>query len=312
MGRSAISKKIMQQHWQKLSFYFNPEQFGLNYAAVPIIVHEYENLVRIIFTSRNNCNQSVPYWIDMDTQTFQFIGEPQKVIIPLGDLGTFDDSGIMPSSFITVGNEIWMYYIGWNLGVTVPFRNSIGLAISNDLGKTFHKKYLGPIIDRTKDEPYFTASNCVIFDKGVYKIWYLSCVKWEFENGKPIHYYHIKYATSVDGITWERKGQIAIDFKNKLENAISVPRVIIEYGIYKMWYSYRNINNTYKIGYAESSDGINWKRLDDIVNFNTTPYSFDSEMICYPFIFDYKDNRYMLYNGNGYGKTGFGIAVLEK
>ncbi len=34
-------------------------------------------------------------------------------------------------------------------------------------------------------------------------------------------------------------------------------------------------------------------------------------MICYPFIFDHKGKRYMLYNGNDYGKTGFGLAVLE-
>jgi hypothetical protein len=34
-------------------------------------------------------------------------------------------------------------------------------------------------------------------------------------------------------------------------------------------------------------------------------------MICYPFVFDHAGSRFMLYNGNGYGKTGFGIAVWE-
>jgi hypothetical protein len=35
-------------------------------------------------------------------------------------------------------------------------------------------------------------------------------------------------------------------------------------------------------------------------------------MICYPAVFELNGNTYMLYNGNGYGKTGFGIAILEK
>jgi len=34
-------------------------------------------------------------------------------------------------------------------------------------------------------------------------------------------------------------------------------------------------------------------------------------MICYPYVFKHKGRFYMLYCGNGYGKTGFGLAVLE-
>ncbi|MDR0233611.1 MAG: hypothetical protein LBI31_02235 [Zoogloeaceae bacterium] len=36
------------------------------------------------------------------------------------------------------------------------------------------------------------------------------------------------------------------------------------------------------------------------------------EMIEYSIVFDHGRQRYMLYNGNGYGKTGFGLAVLEQ
>ena len=38
---------------------------------------------------------------------------------------------------------------------------------------------------------------------------------------------------------------------------------------------------------------------------------WDSEMICYPYVFEHRGRFFMLYNGNGYGKTGFGVAVLE-
>jgi hypothetical protein len=34
-------------------------------------------------------------------------------------------------------------------------------------------------------------------------------------------------------------------------------------------------------------------------------------MVEYPWIFDWQGRRYMLYNGNDYGRTGLGLAVWE-
>ena len=149
----------------------------------------------------------------------------------------------------------------------------------------------------------------IIFDKDIFKLWYLSCVKWEKNKKNTKHYYHIKYATSLDGINWNRKNQVAIDFLYKNEYAISVPRVIIEDCTYKMWYSYRGgpYSEKYRIGYAESSDGILWNRKDDIITTERSNEKWDSDMICYPYIFNHQNEKYMLYNGNDYGKTGIGL-----
>jgi hypothetical protein len=273
-----------------------------------------DNLIRIYFSKRDIRNCSLPYFLEYDLERHKINSINEEPVLALGDTGTFDDSGIMPTCLVKHKDELRMYYIGWNLGVTVPFRNSIGIAISNDDGKSFRKLYDGPILDRTKYEPHFVASSCVIYDKGVWKIWYLSCTKWKVVNNQLRHYYHIKYAESNDGIDWERKGIIAIDFKYDNEYAISVPRVIYEEGLYKMWYSYRGgaFSDNYKIGYAESMNGINWNRLDEQINIITSKGNWDNESQCYPFIFDFKSERYMLYNGNGYGKSGFGIAKLQK
>lgn len=303
------------QNWSKYGLLFDFAKYSDKYvyASVPTGFWITEDVLRIIFSTRNEQNQSIPFFIDFDVLHRKIISEPTKINLELGQLGTFDDSGIMPTSIIEQEAELWLYYIGWNLGVTVPFRNSVGLAKSLDKGKTFKKCFEGPILDRTKEEPHFSASNCVLKDNEIFKIWYLSCVKWKKEDDKITHCYHIKYATSPDGINWERKGKVAIDFLYENEYAISVPRVIKENNIYKMWYSYRGSSRgeTYRIGYAESEDGVQWKRRDELVNLDISADGWDSEMICYPFIFNHKGKRYMLYNGNGYGKTGFGIAVLE-
>ena len=78
-----------------------------------------------------------------------------------------------------------------------------------------------------------------------------------------------------------------------------------------MWYSYRDgTGKKYRIGYSHSIDGIIWENKLDSVGIDVSNNGWDSEMICYPFVFDHKNSRYMLYNGNSHGKDGFGLAKL--
>lgn len=286
---------------------------GYSYAAVPVVMHLHDDVFRIYFSSRNSLNQSIPFFFDFDIVNKKILSNISDPLMQPGALGCFDDSGVMPTCLLSENNKILMYYIGWNLGVTVPFRNAIGLAVNDDSGTLFKRVYQGPILDRNKNEPHFSASCHVINENGIYKMWYLSCVKWEKIDNKLVHFYNIKYAESADGVEWNRTGHTSIDFMYKDEYAISVPRVIKENGVYKMWYSYRGglLSKAYRIGYAESINGKVWIRKDDEIGLDVTPETWDSDMICYPFVFDHNQKRYMLYNGNGYGKTGIGLAVLE-
>jgi hypothetical protein len=216
----------------------------------------------------------------------------------------------MPSWIVDYRGRKYLYYIGWNLGVTVPFYNSIGLATSDDGGKTFEKLSQGPILGRDSCDPFFTGSSCVLVEDGIWRMWYLSCSHWEETADKPKHYYHIKYAESTDGAYWRRSGTVCIDYNSSDEYAISRPSVVRDDSLYRMWYSYRG--DSYRIGYAESTDGKSWERKDEEAGIDVSATGWDSEMIEYPFVFDHKGTRYMLYNGNGYGETGIGLAVLSK
>jgi hypothetical protein len=243
--------------------------------------------------------------IEQPTQIADLITEP---ILQPGRPGEFDDSGAMASWLVQDGNQRYLYYIGWNLAKTVPFRNSIGLAVSAK-GEPFRRYADGPILDRTIKEPHFCASSCVRLEGELWRMWYLSCTEWMIQERNPVHKYHIKYAESEDGIHWERDGFVAIDYKDRQEYAISRPSVLEENGIWKMWFSCRG--NAYQIGYAESGDGMVWERMDSLAGLHPSEKGWDSEMVEYPFVFDHKGSRFLLYNGNGYGQTGFGIAVLD-
>lgn len=307
----------MPQKWKKLGKIFEPDNnysWMISHASVPFIDRLKADEYKIYFSSRDKKNRSLTGWVKIDMHNpLKIKSISTKPILALGKPGFFDEDGIMGCQILNIKGKKYLYYIGWNKAVNVPFKNAIGLAISEN-GKIFEKFSCGPILDRSIYDPCFVASLCVIQEKGKYKMWYLSCVDWKLLSNSVTHFYHIKYAESIDRINWKREGIVAIDFKYKNEHAISVPRVIKEDGIYKMWYSYRAgpKSLTYRIGYAESLDGIKWTRKDEEVGLDVSDSGWDSEMICYPYIFDHNGKRYMLYNGNGYGKTGFGLAILEK
>jgi hypothetical protein len=298
--------------WRKLGAVFCPSgqaDWMQSHAAVPIAERLDSSHYRIYFSTRDRENRSFTGFVVVD------INNPQKIldvslqpILSPGALGEFDDSGAMGSWIATFRGKRYFYYIGWNLGVTVPFRNSIGLAIDDSEG-AFKRFASGPIVDRSMQEPHFCASCCVIPGEDVWRMWYLSCTGWTRAAGKALHNYHIKYAESSDGIHWRREGLISIDYADSAEYAISRPSVLADKDGWKMWYSHRG--DSYRIGYAESEDGVAWRRRDAKVGIDVSQAGWDSEMIEYPFVFDHDGQRMMLYNGNGYGKTGFGLALLE-
>ena len=303
----------MKQHWKKLGRVFCPSgehSWMQTHAAVPIAEHIDENYFKIYFSTRDKDNKSYTSYIVLDiTDPKTILDVCDKPILSPGEIGEFDDSGAMATWLTSYKGRKYLYYIGWNLGVTVPFRNSIGLAEKVD-DKRFVRSFKGPIIDRTITEPHFNASCCVLVEDGKWMMWYLSCTNWDLKDGVPSHRYHIKYAESHNGVAWRRDGHVAIDYLNDKENAISRPSVIRDNDCWKMWFSSRG--DSYRINYAESLDGYKWERKDSLVGIDISNEGWDSEMIEYPFVFDHDGRRYMLYNGNSYGETGFGLAVLEE
>jgi hypothetical protein len=297
--------------WVKRGRVFAPERdlpWEGSHAAVPC-ARVIDGAVRVFFSPRDPDGRSHVAWFDLDPV------RPEKPVrvadapaLEPGPPGAFDESGAMGSWVVDVDREIWLYYIGWTKGVTVPFYNSIGLARSHDGGQTFERVAAGPIVGRDRIDPYFTGSSCVMVDEGSWRMWYLSCTGWEVVDGRPVHSYHIRHATSEDGLDWRRDGRPCIDFEHDGEHAISRPSVIRDGGLYRMWYSWRG--PSYRIGYAESADGVGWVRKDAEAGIGVSAEGWDSESVEYPCVFDYEDRRWMLYNGNGYGETGIGLAEL--
>lgn len=299
--------------WVKKGLIFAPDgklDWMVTHASMPFAERIRNNIYRVYFCGRNEqCRAQMGYLeIDID-EPREILHITEKPALELGSLGAFDDTGVWPSWMIHCGDTAYMYYTGRMAGMTVPFYSCIGLAISRDGGKTFERLSRAPVIGRNNVDPYLIATPAILFEDNGWRMWYSSGDRWVMINGEPKHYYNIKYAESRDGTNWDRDGTVCIDFKSEDEYAIGRPCVLKDEGIYKMWYSYRG--ESYRIGYAESRDGISWQRKDYEVGIDVSDSGWDSEMICYAYVFDHEGTKYMLYNGNGYGRTGLGYAVLD-
>lgn len=278
------------------------------HAALPILDTAADPAILYV-TARDAQNRSHIGRATLDLTTPVNVREilATPVLSP-GPLGTFDDAGVTGSCLVRWEGRLFLYYTGWSLGVSVPFYLAAGLAISDD-GETFRRVSSAPLLDRSHEDPYLTASPWVIVDGSVWRMWYVSGTEWTVVNGEPRHHYLIKYAESRDGLEWQRAGTVCIPYRDLNEYAFGRPCVLHEDGRFCMWFSSRG--DRYRLGYAESADGIHWIRDERPPDLQPSSTGWDSEMVTYPFVFRHGGRLHMLYNGNGYGRSGVGLAVED-
>lgn len=283
---------------------------GSGPACVDVSTIDKKGNIDIFVSGRNKNNQSEIGKININIERNQINHLKSNSEIELGELGLFDYSGTSYPHLVDIGGDVkYLYYTGWFLGKDVPFINDLGLAISTE--SQFKKISKATILPRTNNEPYGIGSVFVIKESPkLWKIWYTCFERWGESENDEKHYYHIKYAESKDGINWNRLNKVAVSFNiDKGEYVAAKPSVIKYKDYYFMWYSYRGLR--YRIGFAYSIDGINWKRKDEWVGIDCSETGWDSEMICYAHVFIYNLKLVMLYNGNGFGKDGLGIATIQ-
>jgi hypothetical protein len=298
--------------WTKRGRIFDPAgqaRWFTSHAALPL-VEDRGDYVRVHFSGRDERRRARLGSFDVD------LDRPERILhvseaatLDLGPLGAFDDSGVTSSCLVTHAGRQYHYYTGWSLGVTVPFYLAIGLAVGEEGGRALRRVSSAPVVDRRATDPYLTASPWVRIENDVWRMWYVSGSRWEMDGDRPKHYYHVRYAESADGVSWRTDGRVCIDYASTDEHAISRPCVLKDGDRYRMWYACRGA--AYRIGYAESADGLVWERRDRDAGIDVSAGGWDSEMLAYPCVFDHRGRRYMLYNGNGFGETGIGLAVLD-
>jgi hypothetical protein len=316
--------------WKKLGRIFNPVEHKLanncvEFAQSPQTI-VFDDYVRIYFSTREPDLKTGKFlshvaFVDMSKDFETILNISNKTVISLGELGTFDEHGIFPINLLKEKNRILAYTCGWSRRVSVSVETSTGLAISNDNGLTFEKVGHGPVFTNSPNEPFLVGDSFVQIYNGVYHMWYMFGTRWidTVDEGAQ-RVYKIGHATSKDGINWikEEAKQIIPDFLN-LDECQALPTVLHHNNRYHMYFCYREATGFrkdktrgYRLGYAYSDDLINWTRDEANAGIKYSDEGWDSDMMCYPHIFKCDEKVYLLYNGNEFGRYGFGIAILEE
>lgn len=314
--------------WKKLGKIFDPTDHKLpnncfEFAQAPQAL-VFDDFVRVYFSTRES-DQTEKYlshisFVDFDIKFKKIFNISTHTIIPLGNSGCFDEHGIFPFNILRDKNRVLGYISGWSRRVSVSVETSIGLAVSNDYGLTFARVGEGPILSASLNEPFLVGDPFVCMYGGIYHMWYIYGTLW-FRNSNEDaadRVYKIGHATSTDGLAWNKEGRQLIDDKLNSNECQALPTVIYFEKKYHMFFCYRqavgfrkNRENAYRIGYAFSEDLVNWIRDDKKAGIDVSSGEWDSDMMCYPHVFQCEDNIYMLYNGNEFGRFGFGLAVLD-
>jgi hypothetical protein len=299
--------------WKKLGLVYCPERSQrhpklLTHASNPLAVHLEGDVYRVFYSGRDSRSRSSVGAIDLDISTLKILRDFNEPFFEHGPANSYYADGVSVGCTYRVKNKQFMLFMGWQSPKSAQWRGDIGrLEVSKNLRLSLPDNL--PFMGSDSADPLSLSYPwvCRLKNDG-YRMWYGSTIAWDGGNGEMIHV--IKSAFSKDGHFWTREG-LAIPFQLGNAQAFSRPSVLEnEDGSFEMWFSYRGAGGgKYRIGYATSPDGIAWQNENLLAGIDVSKEGWDSEMIEYPFVFEHKNFRYMLYNGNGYGLTGFGIAA---
>lgn len=252
-------------------------------------------------------------WVDVDAKNpLHVLGVSERPALDVGVAGAFDEHGVTPLSVVELPDgKLRLYYAGWQRGVGVRYFLFVGVAESQNGGTSFTRASEVPVLDRSDGELCFRTGCFVQRDSGTWHMWYAAGSDWYLAGSTALPRYDLRYVSSPDGLEWPHQGEVCL-VPLASELGFGRPYVLREGDWYRMWYSRRALSGSYQLGYAESRDGLAWQRRDADAGIDLgEPGTWDSEMLGLSSIVVTPNATYLLYNGNGYGATGFGIALAE-
>ncbi|XOV79181.1 MAG: hypothetical protein ACFHVJ_20070 [Aestuariibacter sp.] len=291
--------------WQRLGRVIEPFSLeGYSHCANPFPLNLGGNSFRIFFNVRDIQTRSHIAYVDAQliNDKLTLVENSTSIVLSPGERGAFDDSGVSLGNIICHNGTYWLYYLGWNLGKTVPWRNFIGVAKSSDL-LTFNKLGRTPIIERSERDPYSLSYPCAFYHQHQLMICYGSNQNWPEDMQEIIHPLH--FSSSSDGISWEPKDDIQIaDYKNC--KILTRPSIVHWQQQRLIFFGYQSRDN-YRVGCVKMAENGDIKPMPEY-EFSQTGDDWDSDIMCYPAAFTFNENLYLMYSGNGYGATGAGLA----
>jgi predicted GH43/DUF377 family glycosyl hydrolase len=302
--------------WEKKGLVYKPagdRWWSRGYAHLPTAHRLGDDVLRVYFASLDENKYGRIGYVDLDA------ADPRRIlrvtpepVLDLGERGTFEDCGVVPSCLVERDGELLCFYHGFQRTERVPYMIFTGLASVDPATGALRRRARTPVLDRTSAEPFLRGAPAVLYEDGRFRAWYVSCLRW-METGSHLHYHNvIRHAVSPDGFRWEVDDHVCLEPRVPDEYSVGRPAVVHDDSGYRMWFSVRSHTERYTISYAHSTDGLHWTRDDAAAGITRGAEGWDAQIICYPYVLRVGQQWYMFYNGNGHGASGFGLAVAAE
>jgi hypothetical protein len=305
------------QHWRGLGHVYvagGESPWLASHASYPTPLTLPDGRLRVFFSPRDAEGRSCVHSLDLalEGERFERLGPPQGPWLEPGPRGAFDDAG---ASVAWVGTTpeggVECLYLGWSLGVSVPFRTAIGQAVAAPGEARFTRTSPAPMLDRAAEDPFVLGYPWAVEVGAERWLWYGTHLSWG-AGWLDMDHAIRRAVRGADG-QWRRDVlpclRPAHEGGPDPEFALSRPSVLRDAAGWHMWYCRRFAE--YRLGYAHSRDGLAWVRDDAALGFEGAGTDWDAGVRTYPAVFDHGGRRYMLHNGAGYGRSGFGLAILD-
>jgi predicted GH43/DUF377 family glycosyl hydrolase len=305
--------QMVSAPWEKRGIIFRPDPtrpWMRTHAGLATPLHIEGDRYRIFFSSRDSDNRAHVGAFELDlSNPIQPLAVTEDPVLAPGPVGHFDEHGVLASSVVKDDDVVYMYTIGWNRGERHPmYYASVGLAVSSDGGRSFAKQSNAPLLSRSEHDPCFVSGPFVLKEGGRWRMWYISCFRWDEIDGALHSKYDVKYAESSDGINWQRNGTVAIPIEGNERNIGRACVIRVGGSGYEAWFS-TEAGDGYRMHCATSVDGISWKRDLTRPLVEPTEDSFDSECVAHPFVLHHDGRAFAFYSGNRFGQDGVGMAI---
>lgn len=300
--------------WRKLGLIYVPDgrqPWAQSHAMVPTPLQISDDVLRLYVAHLDHRSVGRVGYVDVAlSDPTRVLAVADSPVFEIGEPGTFDDNGVVPACIVPVDGQLRLYYAGFQLQIKIPYTIFSGSATATTPDGPFRRLSRAPLLDRAEHELFFRAAPFVLLDGGKWRMWYISGGEWIQPKEKKVPSYSLRHIESDNGIDWSAPSVVCLRPDGPGEIGFGRPFVIRDGPDYRMWYSIRKVEG-YRLGYATSPDGLNWSRRDKEVGIDCSETGWDSEMICFAAVVPTEQAWLMFYNGNGYGRTGFGVAVAE-
>lgn len=290
-----------------------------SHAQAPTVLQLSRDRWIVYFAGRDEDNRSRVYGAELDPADMSVRCVYPDCVLGLGGHGMFDEHGVGPGTAIPTGDRIRLYYTGVRSNGDGTHVHGIGLAESVDGGRTFQRLQHTPVIGAGEDSPWGATTPTVLLEGRTWMMWYSSFLAWRDVDGKPEPIYDIHQAFSDNGLIWKTNRKAALSFASDDEGGLIRPQVLrhakdrLLIMASRGWRDFRQSGtNSYRFVYARSTDDVTWTRDPDAIEIDPadTADGWDSEMRCYPCLVEDERRQLLFYNGNDFGRHGFGVGEL--